>query len=311
MTDAAEDRGRRQVAVIYNPIKVEDPLRELIAVRVAEAGWLEPRWLETTEDDPGRQMAADVGEADVDLVIVAGGDGTVRAVAGGLADSGVALGIIPQGTGNLLARNLGIPLDSAAAIDVAVNGHERRLDIVAITTDDAPERDRFAVMAGLGLDAAIMSNTDSVLKDRIGAMAYVVAATQQLRRRPQRMRVTVDDQQTVSRKAMICLVGNVGAIQGEVELLPGAEPDDGLLDVVVASPRRVRHWLAVATRILTGRQRTGDRIDQLAGRRVVVELDQPDDYQLDGDTIGSCRRLVAEVEPGALMIRVPATDGTS
>lgn len=311
MTPAAEDRKRRRLAVIHNPVKVEAPLRQLIAEQVSEAGWDEPLWLETTEDDPGHRMAADARAAGVDLVIVAGGDGTVRMVAGGLAKSGIALGIIPQGTGNLLARNLGIPLDSASAIDVALTGQERSLDIVAITTDDAPQRDRFAVMAGLGLDAAIMSNTDSALKDRVGAMAYVVAATQQLRRRPQRMRVAVDDQPPLKRKAMICLVGNVGAIQGEVELLPGAEPDDGQLDVVVASPRRIRHWLAVAVRLLTGRKRTGDRIDQLSGRRVVVELDESDDYQLDGDTIGACRRLVAEVEPDALMIRVPATACTS
>lgn len=304
-SEPAERSETKRLAVIYNPIKITGDLRDTITARAADAGWAEPLWLETTEDDPGHQMATEARTAEVDLVIAAGGDGTVRVVAGGLAASGIPLGIIPQGTGNLLARNLGIPLDSDAAIEVALDGSERSLDIVAISTDDAPETDRFAVMAGLGLDAAIMSNTDSALKDRIGSLAYVVAAAQQLGRRPRGMRVTVDDHATLRRQALICLVGNVGAIQGDVELIPGAEPDDGLLDVVVASPQKFRHWLGVLTRLFTGKKRDQDRIDQLAGRRVVVELDEPEDYQLDGDTIGSCRRLVAEVEPAALMVRVP------
>ncbi|SDT07860.1 diacylglycerol/lipid kinase family protein [Microlunatus soli] len=312
MTEPTSGDGtQRRVAVIYNPIKIGDGLREMINTRAADSGWAEPLWLETTEDDPGRRMAADARAADVDLVIAAGGDGTVRAAVGGLADSGIPLGVVPEGTGNLLARNLGIPLQEQAAIEVAFEGTERSLDVVAITTDDAPETDRFAVMAGIGLDAAIMSNTDSNLKDKVGSLAYVVAATQQLQRRPRQMRVTVDDHPALERKAKICLVGNVGAIQGDVELISGAEPDDGLLDVLVASPKRIRHWIALASRLITGKQRAEDRIDQLTGRRVVVELTEPDEYQLDGDTIGSCRRLVAEIEPGALMIRVPEPSGTT
>ena len=100
----------RRCAVVVNPTKVSDGFHEAITGRLGEAGWAEPMWLETTEDDPGRSMTRSAREAGVDLVVAAGGDGTVRIVADGLAGSGIAMGIVPAGTANLLARNLGLPM---------------------------------------------------------------------------------------------------------------------------------------------------------------------------------------------------------
>lgn len=308
---SGDDRSDRRFAVVFNPTKISDGLPKLINEAAERDGWTDPLWLETTEDDPGHQMAQRAREAGVQVVLAAGGDGTVRAVAAELAGSGIPLGIVPEGTGNLLARNLGIPLTEPEAIAVALGDSARELDIVSIRTDDAEASDRFAVMAGLGLDAAIMSNTDDALKAKIGSVAYVASALQHLGREPARMRITVDDRRTLHRRAILCLIGNVGAVQGDIELIPGALPDDGLLDVVVASPRRLRHWIAVALRLITRRERSGDRIDQLTGHRVVIEVDRPEEYELDGDTIGKCRRLVAEVEPGALLLRAPASSRTS
>lgn len=308
--DPTSEAGRT-VAVVFNPTKISDGIRDLVNRRAQESGWQPPRWLETSAEDPGRAMTAEAREADVDLVLAAGGDGTVRVVAAGLASSDIPLAIIPEGTGNLLARNLGIPLDEEEAVEVAFGSHQRRMDIVRISTDDGAEPDRFAVMAGIGLDAAIMKNTDEDLKSKVGSAAYVVAALKQLKRAPRNVRVSVDDGRVLQRRAMLTLVGNVGALQGNVELIPDAEPDDGRLDVFVASPRRLRHWIATAIRLITKKEQSSDRIDQLVGRRVTIELDEPDDYQLDGDTIGRCRRLTAEVEPGALKVKVPAPVATS
>jgi YegS/Rv2252/BmrU family lipid kinase len=300
--------AERRVAVVLNPAKISDELTGLITDRAKQLGWAEPLWLETSEDDPGRGMAEQAVDERVDRVLAAGGDGTVRAVASGLAGSGVPLGIIPAGTANLLARNLGIPLTEPDAVEVALGSTTRSLDVVKITTDDN-EPDRFAVMAGIGLDAAIMNSSDSSLKplkDKAGSVAYVVAAAKELGRKPRAMRITVDDGPTLRRRAMLCLVGNVGAIQGQVELIPDAKPDDGLLDVVVASPTRFRHWLGILLRLLTRKGQPGDRVDQLVGKRVEVVMEEPDEYELDGDAMGSCQRLVAEIEPEALKVCVVA-----
>jgi diacylglycerol kinase (ATP) len=298
------DGNERRCAVIFNPVKVSDGFREAMSRRLAAARWTDPIWLETAEDDPGRSMAASAVEQQVDLVVAAGGDGTVRVVADGLANSGIPMGIVPSGTANLLARNLGIPMAEADAIDVVLSGRTRTIDLIKLTID-GHESTHFAVMAGMGIDAMIMDETRADLKEKIGTAAYFVAAARALGRLPVSMRIKVDDHHTHRRHAMLCLVGNVGKLPGNITLIPGAEPDDGRLDVYVASPHRLTHWIRVFARLITRRPNGEDRIDQWRGRRVEVRLDEADSYQLDGDVIGELRRLVAEVQPEALSVRVP------
>lgn len=304
-----EGAGRR-CAVIANPVKVSDSFPDAVRTALAGAGWAEPLWLETTEEDPGHSMVATAVAEGVDLVIAAGGDGTVRVAADGLAGTGITMAIVPEGTANLLSRNLDIPLAEPEAIQVALFGETRTIDLVKLTVDGS-NGEHFAVMAGMGVDAMIMDEVDSELKAKIGPAAYVVAAARALGRLPVPMKIKVDDHHTHRRKAMVCVVGNVSTITGNLELIPGAVPDDGLLDVYVASPHRFTQWLRVFLRLITRRRdRTGsDRVDQWKGRRVVVTLDQSDSYQLDGDVQGELRQLVAEVVPGALRVRVPATEG--
>jgi diacylglycerol kinase (ATP) len=159
----------------------------------------------------------------------------------------------------------------------------------------------------MGIDAMIMDETSSDLKDKIGPAAYVVAGAKALGRLPVSMRIKVDNHRVHRRRAMICVVGNVSTLTGNIVLIPGAKPDDGLLDVYVASPHRFTQWVRVFVRLITRRRdRTGsDRVDQWRGRRVEVLLEQPDNYQLDGDVVGELRRLVAEIQPGTLSVRVP------
>jgi diacylglycerol kinase (ATP) len=295
----------RRCAVIYNPTKVSDKFHALVEESLHRNGWGNTLWLETSVEDPGRAMTKHAVEEQVDLVIGAGGDGTIRYVADALANSGIPLGLIPAGTGNLLARNLNLPLEEVDAIEVALSGQVRQLDLVKITADDrAPEH--FAVMAGIGVDAMIMDETDEDLKDKVGSAAYFVAAAKAVGRLPVRLTVQLDSDRPIRRHAMLCVIGNVGTLRGNLTLIPGASPEDGLLDLYIASPRRFRHWVKVALRLITRRPKKDDQVDQRKGKEVRIIIDGKDNYQLDGDVVGETTTLTAEIQPGALAICVPA-----
>jgi diacylglycerol kinase (ATP) len=296
--------SERRCAVVYNPIKVSEDLRNAIKQQAMKTGWNDVIWLATPAENPGPAITAEVVSADVDRVIAAGGDGTIRIVADRLAGSGIPMAVVPVGTGNLLARNLDIPLTEPEALAVAFGQHTREVDLVKLTVDGVPS-EHFAVIAGLGVDAMIMDETNPDLKDAIGPGAYFVAAAKALGRTPIHMWITLDDHRPQHRYAMICAIGNVGELAGNLTLIPHASPDDGKLDVYVASPRRLVHWLRVVLRLLTLRPRRDDRVDQWQGRQVEVRLRHPDPYQLDGDVIGDCRSLRAEVAPKALTVCVP------
>jgi diacylglycerol kinase (ATP) len=294
----------RQLAVIANPVKVSDAFGDLVRKRVADAGWPEPLWLETSEDDPGHGMARQALDAGVDLVLAAGGDGTIRVVADALAGSGVTMAIVPAGTGNLLARNLDLPLTETGSLDVALAGKTRDIDLIELTVD-GQRKEHFAVMAGVGVDAMIMDEVDPDLKSKVGPAAYFLAAGKALGRVPMPMEVTIDQGRPRRRRAMICLVGNVGSLPGGVVLIPDAEADDGHLDVYIASPHRIRHWLRLALRVVTRRSQRGDQVDTWQASRVLVQLREPEPYQLDGDVAGECSTFEALIKPGALRVCIP------
>jgi diacylglycerol kinase (ATP) len=303
---SVEQAGQsRRCAVIYNPTKVSEKFRALLEDNLQRKGWVETLWLETSAEDPGRAMTRQALAEQVDLVIGAGGDGTIRAVADGLAHTGIPLGLVPAGTGNLLARNLDLPLEEVDAIDVALDGQQRPIDLVRITVDDRPP-EHFAVMAGIGVDAMIMDETNEDLKDKVGSAAYFVAAGKALGRLPVRMTVQLDSNRPVRRHAMVCVIGNVGRLQGNLTLIPGASPDDGFLDLYIASPRQLRHWVKLAFRLITRRAKKDDQVDQRKGKSVRIVIDGKDNYQLDGDVVGESTTLDAEIQPGALTICVPA-----
>jgi diacylglycerol kinase (ATP) len=309
VTSVEYEGPSRRCAVIYNPTKVSEKFRALIEDNLKREGWVDTLWLETSVEDPGHAMTRQAVAEQVDLVVGAGGDGTIRYVADVLAHTGIPLGLVPAGTGNLLARNLDLPLEEVDAIEVALSGQVRQIDLVKITVDDrAPEH--FAVMAGIGVDAMIMDETDEDLKDKVGSAAYFLAAAKALGRLPVRMTVQLDTSRPVRRHAMLCVIGNVGTLRGNLTLIPGASPDDGLLDLYIASPRRFRHWVKLALRLITRRAKKDDRVDQRTGKRVRIIIDGKENYQVDGDVVGESTTLTAEIQPGALAICVP-TQGTS
>ena len=306
------DHVTRRAAVIYNPSKVVDwvTFRRHVEYELKVRGWERTLFLETTPEDSGHAMTAQAVREGVDLVLGAGGDGTVRVICSGLADTGIPFGLIPAGTGNLLAKNIGIPLDAALALDVALDGEDKAIDLVGLTID-GHTRHTFAVMAGIGVDAAIMDSTNADLKKAVGSAAYFVAAAQNANHKALLTRVQVDDAPPVERLAHVIVVGNVGFLQGNLPLIPDARPDDGLLDVLIASPVTFRDWARVVTRVVTRRRRGDEQLDRFTGRKVTITVDRRDAYQLDGDTAGECRTMTAEVRPGALVVRVPREAATA
>jgi YegS/Rv2252/BmrU family lipid kinase len=319
--------GRKRVAVILNPAKIGDvhDFKSRVVAVAEREGWRQPLWYETSIDDPGPGQTQAALEEGVDLIVAAGGDGTVRAVCEEAARTGVAVGILPHGTGNLLARNLGLPLNVRDALDVAFGGQDKAIDLATfrantmlddpagepIPAEDA-EGDEpagtdtcFLVMAGLGMDAEIMTGVDAQLKERVGWFAYFVSGIKALRFPAMKVEISVDDGEFKKFRARTVVVGNVGFLQGGIPLLPDARIDDGLLDVVVIAPKRFIGWIAILVRVLGRQRRTNERLDRLAGQKVVIRAEKPMPMQLDGDPVGSGTEITAEVQHGVVLVRVP------
>jgi diacylglycerol kinase family enzyme len=322
---AAVDTRTKRAAVIYNPVKVDlKKLRREVAKSEKSAGWLASLWLRTEVDDSGTAQARQAVADRVDVVLVAGGDGTVRAVAEGLRGSGVALTLLPAGTGNVLARNLDISvMQLATSVQTAFTGVDRAIDMGVIElerADHSRETHAFVALAGLGLDAKMIANTRPELKRRVGWLAYVDAIARSMRDSDKiRMRYRLDGGEERVMSVHTILVGNVGLLPGNVLLLPDAEVDDGLFDIVTLRPEGLAGWAQIWLKItwengvlhrssvgrrLAGLSREVRTLRYLRGRRISVRLDRAEDFELDGDDFGLVLAFDAYVDPASLIIRV-------
>jgi YegS/Rv2252/BmrU family lipid kinase len=295
--------GPLRTAVVVNPARVEglDELRDTISATLAGAGWPAPLWFETTPEDPGAGQARRAVAEGAEVVFVSGGDGTVRSCVEGLAGTEAALAVLPAGTGNLLATNLGLPDDPAEGVRVAVERGRHLLDVGEV------DGQAFAVMAGMGFDAKLLEDASTTLKARIGSLAYVLSALKHLRDRPMRVEIRVDDGPPLRRRARTVVVGNVGRLQGGVRLLADAEPDNGQLDVAILAPRHLAHWAALAWGVLRRHEHV-PRMEVRRGSRITVTSDRDQPCQLDGDVIEPRRTLDVTVRPAALWLCVYQPD---
>lgn len=290
--------------LIVNATKADDhaaaELHDRVARAFADEGWPKPRMVMTTPEDSGAAAAGAAVEAGAELVVACGGDGTINAVAEGLADSGVVLGVLPLGTGNLVAGQLGIPSSLDDAIAVLLHGTDRRHDLGAVA-------DRvFVGMAGLGLDAAMIADASESLKARVGWPAYLPAIVRHLRDPGERVTLSVDGRRVRHRRVKALIIGNIGRLHGGIDLMPKAAPDDGVLDVVVLEPEgRWAGWLEVLVRLLLRRQ--SPHISRYRARRVDVRVRRAVPLELDGDTYRTADALSVQVKPGALLVRTPVT----
>jgi diacylglycerol kinase family enzyme len=320
---------KKQAAVVYNPTKVDlATLEAVVAAAEIKAGWQKSLWFETTEEDPGIGQARQAIEQGADVVMAAGGDGTVRAVAEALRGTGVPLGLLPSGTGNLLARNLDLTLDDMEhAVTTAFTGRDRPIDVGTVEAeraDGSRQTNTFLVMAGVGLDAQMVANTNAELKKKVGWLAYVDAIARSLKGSNRlRMRFSVDGSPIRAMTAHTVLVGNCGSLPGNILLLPEAAVDDGIFDVVALRPKGLIGWVQIWVKIVwengvLRRSAVGRKLMSLTkevrtlryikGERFVARLSRPEEYELDGDSFGKAVALRAMVDHLGLVVKVPAEE---
>lgn len=307
----------KRVAVVFNPIKKNARYGcKLVRDQVAEAGWNEPIFYETQPDDYGYTMAKDAVNNGADLVIAIGGDGTVREVASALAGTDVALGIVPMGTGNLLARNLHMEYwDFAACVNVALHGTVEKIDMVHITMTSETGKETvrsFVVMGGAGFDAQVMTDANEELKAKLGWIAYVQAGFKNAFAARHPVTIQLDQNTVLERKIRSILIANCGELQGGIKLASTITAQDGLLEVILLAPRNVVGWGRLFARFLLGPtifDRRSPVVEQFVGKEVTVDFDgKPLPVEVDGDVLDPAVKLEARILPAAVKVAVYPED---
>ncbi|ROP32727.1 diacylglycerol/lipid kinase family protein [Couchioplanes caeruleus] len=276
--------------------------------RITDEGVDELFWYEVPKSKKApKQVRRALGEKP-DLLIVWGGDGMVQRTLdtiAGIRKNGkkggaqVPVGIIPAGTANMLAGNLGVPDDLAGAVHTAFHGRRHRLDLGVLNGE------HFAVMAGIGFDGAMIHDADGTLKDRLGKLSYVWTGLRHLDDAAPRARVTVDGTEWFTDEATCVLIGNVSMITGGITAFDDAKPDDGWLDVGVATARGAVQWARTMGQMAVGRSADSPFVHMTRARRIDVKLREPLMYELDGGSRKAVKKIRVEVAPAAVKVCVP------
>ncbi|TDS87729.1 diacylglycerol/lipid kinase family protein [Nesterenkonia aurantiaca] len=305
-TAAAQAPGRL-VAVVVNTIKdsADDVVRQIHSA-CSRAGMPAPLVMASSAEDPGHEMTRRAMEAGAVTVIAAGGDGTVRAVAAELAGTETALGIVPLGTGNLFARNIGLPFqDLRACVDEALHGRSHRVDTLDLSLerpDGNVEEENSLVIAGGGLDAEVMGDTREALKQRAGWLAYGEAGLRHIMGSRSSVTISVDDGEAQTHRVRSVLLANCGSLQAGMLLVPSAKFDDGHMDAVLFTPRHAWDWARIMAKTVTRFAADIPVMTVRQARRVTVTMDEPMPFQIDGDAVGEVISVSARVRPHALVV---------
>lgn len=315
-----------QYAFVVNPSKPQATARRLHIQEFCKAkGLNRVRFYDTQLDKDGRDCALEALEDGADVVIAVGGDGTVRTVASAVSGTGHALGIVPIGTGNLFARNMGIPVDDIdAALTVATSHGSRMVDMGRLTLLDHPEDDHghaFLIIAGIGFDAAMIDDTDPDLKANISWLAYFVGGVKNLFAPKFRGNLTVTSADgsthTTNNLAFrTVMAGNCGQIP-VFSLMPAASYDDGILDFeIIDTTGGILGWANlfgdVVHQTIIGKPEqnplsTNSTIEQVQGLSAEIVLEKPAKAQVDGDMLPETKHIRFSVDHRALIVRVPDT----
>jgi YegS/Rv2252/BmrU family lipid kinase len=262
----------------------------------------DPLWIEVPKSRFAPKQVKRALDEGSELLFVWGGDGILQRSIDAMAGSETALAILPAGTANLLATNLGIPQDIEQAVSIGLRGERRKLDVGRFNGE------RFAVMAGAGFDASMIQQADGSLKDRFGRVAYLWTGSKNLRAKPFKAKIDVDGVPWYAGAASCILVGNVGRLFGGVEVFEDARPDDGLLEVGVVNADGITDWVRTLARTAVGHAERSPLVQATSATKIKVKLNRKVLYEVDGGGREKVKSFTIKVQPAAVTICLPKED---
>ena len=263
---------------------------------LAREGVDAPAWYEVSKSKQAPKKAEKAVAEGADLLFVWGGDGMLQRCIDAVATTSTTIAIIPAGTANLLARNLGIPSDIEGAVHIGLHGGRRMLDVGVMNGE------RFAVMAGAGLDALMIRDMGDGLKGQMGKLGYVWAGARHLGEQRFALKVRVDGRRWFSGKASTVLLGNVGTVLGGLTLFPRARPDDGRLEIGIVTAKGLLDWGRTLGRSVISDPERSPFVHVTSGRAFEIRLDRKRPYELDGGDRKPTKRFRVSVEPAAVAV---------
>jgi diacylglycerol kinase (ATP) len=290
----------RLAVIAHSGKSVDGGLPELRRT-LARYGVDDPLWVEVPKSRKAPKQVRRLLEQGAEHFIVWGGDGMAQRCIDTLAGTGMTMAIVPAGTANLLASNLGIPKHIEGAVETAMHGADRTIDVANMNGE------RFAVMAGAGFDADMIGGADGGLKDRFGRAAYIWTGAKSMRTPSFKANIRVEGVPWYDGPASCILAGNVGALFGGVQVFADAKPDDGRLDIAVITAEGVAEWTRAVARTIAGRPERSPFFQVTQGSKIKVKLNRKVPYELDGGERTKVKAYRLEVEPGAITVRVPAS----
>jgi diacylglycerol kinase (ATP) len=288
-----------KIAVIAHARKSLDGGLPALRRALEQHGIFDPLWCEVAKSREARKGLRSALKQGAELVFVWGGDGMVQRCADVVADSDAAMAILPAGTANLFASNLGIPKSIDAAVEIGLRGDRRKLDLGSVNGE------KFAVMAGVGFDAEMIHDANPEMKRRFGRTAYVLAAAKNLLGKPFEARIKVDGKMWFEGNASCVLFGNVGDAFAGLSAFEEARPDDGLLEVGIASPEGILEWGRTIARAALSDASKSPFVHTTRGRSVELRLDRKVRHELDGSERGKKKSFTVKVQPSAISVCVP------
>jgi len=273
-------------------------LSELRSILATE-GVVDPLWYEVPKSKRAPKCVRKALAGGADLIFVWGGDGMVQRCLDVAAGSNATIAIVPAGTANLFASNIGIPKDLVEAVAIGLRGTRHAFDVGIVNGE------HFAVMAGAGLDALMIRDADGRLKERFGRAAYIWTGARNLGAKRVGTRIRVDGKKWFDGKTSCVLVGNVGKIMGEVAAFPEAEPDDGRLELGVVTARGAWQWSRTLARTVTGKADRSPFVRTTRGKKFDIRFASKTTYELDGGDRKPAARLRVKVAPAAVTVCVP------